>query len=78
MMLFLAILSGIHVSLFNCLFCCSYTVCMHVQRHSEHDPSHVEDGDDRDSTSHQEMPVGGKVAAPSQSLEVTIINILLL
>ena len=53
---------------------------MYVQTHFERDPSHVESGHDHDSTTaDQEMPVVGSVkdAAPSQSLEVTVINMLI-
>ena len=50
-----------------------------MQTHSEHDPSHVDGRDDTDSTAHQEVPVAGLVknAVPSQSLEVTVINLLI-
>ena len=58
---------------------CSYTIYIYAQTHSEHVPSHVEGGDDRDSTTHQVMAVVELVqdAAPSQSLEVTVSNMLI-
>ena len=49
---------------------------MHMQMHSERDPSHVEGGDDRDCSAQQEIPVAepGLGAVQSQSLEVTAVN----
>ena len=47
---------------------------MHMQIQSEHDPS--QGGDERDATAHENVPVARPVqdAVPSQSLEVTVIN----
>ena len=52
---------------------------MHMQIHSECDPSHGEDGEEYDGTAHQDVHVAGPVkdAVPSQSLEVTVINMLI-
>ena len=82
MTLLLAILCGIatYVRMCSSLFVCLLFVhYIYAQTHSERDPSHVEGGDDRDSTAHQEMPVVELVqdAAPSQSLEVTVSNMLI-
>ena len=79
MTLFLVILRGI--AMFVCVpHCLSlFVYYIYAQTHSEHVPSHVEGGDDRDSTAHQEMLVVELVqdAAPSQSLEVTVSNMLI-
>ena len=50
---------------------------MHMQIHSEHDPS--QGGDEHDATAHRNVPVARPVkdAVPSQSLEVTLINMLI-
>lgn len=70
-------------SVLICLYLCTFsTYCVthfhfiHVQIHSERDPSHVEDSDDHDGTAQQEMPavVPGQDAVPSQSSEVTDTN----
>ena len=52
---------------------------MHMQIHSERDPSHGEDGEERDVTAHQDVHVAGPIKndVPSQSLEVTVINMLI-
>ena len=52
---------------------------MHMQIHSECDPSHGEGGEEHDDTAYQDVPVGGskKDVVPSQSLEVTISNMLI-
>ena len=54
---------------------------MHMQIHSERDPSHVECKDDLDATAHQDVPVGGPVKnediALSQGSEVAVINMLI-
>ena len=52
---------------------------MHMQIHSECDPSHREDGEEHDGTAHQDVPVAGPVkdVVPSQCLEVTVSNMLI-
>ena len=53
---------------------------MYAQLHSKHAPSHLEGGDDPDSTAHQDVPVVEPVkdAVPFQILEVTLIDMLIL
>ena len=77
MTLFLAIVCGLCIC--PSLFVFMILHCMRMQIRSEHDPSHVDDEDDTDSTAHQEVPVTGLVkdAVPSQNLEVTVINSLI-
>ena len=52
---------------------------MHMQIHSERDRSHGEDGEKHDGTVHQDVPVAGPIkdVVPSQSLKVTVINMLM-
>ena len=52
---------------------------MHMQIHSERDPSHGEHGEERDGTA-QDVPVAGPVkdAVPSQSLKTTVSTMLIL
>ena len=73
MTLFFVILCGVCM----CTSLFLFLHAMHMQIHSEHDPS--QGGDERDGTAHQDVPVAGPVkdAVPSQSLEVTVINMLI-